>query len=204
MPSVTRRHQSFGAPICIGTVALLASTGVSAVEIAAGDWKFTANGNVNVHYIGSRCEEETTLPIDGGVACRGAAGEDRSSSISNGLLPAALAIGASTTQKGYDIAVTFGFYPGISTNDGSPNLQQGAPLLNTALGTTGIDMRQVFLTFGNDSMGTFMLGRNIGLFGADAILNDMTLPGVGASCITGSMGSKIPMVSFKPLKSRVV
>ena len=180
MPSVTRRHQSFGAPICIGTAALLASTGVSAVEIAAGDWKFTANGNVNVHYIGSRCEEETTLPIDGGVACRGAAGEDRSSSISNGLLPAALAIGASTTQKGYDIAVTFGFYPGISTNDGSPNLQQGAPLLNTALGTTGIDMRQVFLTFGNDSMGTFMLGRNIGLFGADAILNDMTLPGVGA------------------------
>jgi hypothetical protein len=29
-------------------------------------------------------------------------------------------------------------------------------------------------------MGTFTLGRNIGLFGADAILNDMTLPGVGA------------------------
>ena len=29
-------------------------------------------------------------------------------------------------------------------------------------------------------MGEFLLGRNIGLFGADAILNDMTLPGVGA------------------------
>jgi predicted porin len=96
------------------------------------------------------------------------------------LLPAALAIGASTTQNGYDLAVTFGFYPGISTNDGSPNLQQGADLLNTALGTTGIDMRQVFMTFGNESMGTFLLGRNIGLFGADAILGDMTLPGVGA------------------------
>ena len=41
-------------------------------------------------------------------------------------------------------------------------------------------MRQVFLTFGNDNMGQFLLGRNIGLFGADAILNDMTLPGVGA------------------------
>jgi predicted porin len=35
------------------------------------------------------------------------------------------------------------------------------------------------MTFGNKSMGTFTLGRNIGLFGADAILNDMTLPGVG-------------------------
>jgi predicted porin len=95
-------------------------------------------------------------------------------------LPAALAFSASTTQKGYDLGVTFGFYPGISTNDGSPNLQQGADLLNTALGTTGIDMRQVFMTFGNDKMGTVLLGRNIGLFGADAILGDMTLPGVGA------------------------
>lgn len=153
----------------------------AAVEMDAGDWKFTASGNVNVHYIRSSCEDETTLGITGGLACRGAAGEDKTSSISNGLLPAALAIGASTTQNGYDLAVTFGFFPGISTNDGSPNLQQGAPLLNTALGTTGIDMRQVFMTFGNDGMGTFMLGRNIGLFGADAILNDMTLPGVGAS-----------------------
>lgn len=151
-----------------------------AVEIAAGDWKFSASGNVNVHYIGSSCEEETTPGIVGGLACRAAGGEDRSSSISNGLLPAALAISASTTQKGYDLSATFGFYPGISTNDGSPNLQQGADALNTALGTTGIDMRQVFMTFGNKSMGEFMLGRNIGLFGGDAILNDMTLPGVGA------------------------
>lgn len=190
MPIATMRRYGFGdslprmlyvrmlyvllATSCLGSPA-------AAVELAAGDWKFTANGNVNVHYIGSQCEEETTLPITGGLACRGAAGEDRSSSISNGLLPAALAIGASTTQKGYDLAVTFGFYPGISTNDGgSPNLQQGGGALNTGLGTTGLDVRQVFMTFGNDSMGTFLLGRNIGLFGADAILNDMTLPGVGA------------------------
>jgi predicted porin len=152
-----------------------------AVEITAGDWKFSASGNVNVHYIGSSCEEDTTPGVVGGLACVGVAGEDRSSSISNGLLPAALAISASTTQKGYDLSATFGFYPGISTNDGSPNLQQGADLLNTALGTTGLDIRQVFMTFGNKSMGEFMLGRNIGLFGADAILNDMTLPGVGAA-----------------------
>ena len=98
----------------------------TAVEMTAGDWKFTANGNVNVHYIGSSCEDGNDAGNRGGLACRGAAGEDRTSSISNGLLPAALALGASTTQNGYDIAVTFGFYPGISTNDGSPNLQQGA------------------------------------------------------------------------------
>lgn len=160
--------------------ALAASTTAAAVEMDAGDWKFKASGNVNVHYIHSSCEEETIPPVTGGVACIGAAGEDKSSSISNGLLPAALVLSASTTQNGYDLTVNFGFYPGISTNDGSPNLQQGADLLNTALGTTAIDMRQVFMTFGNDHLGTFMLGRNIGLFGADAILNDMTLPGVGA------------------------
>jgi predicted porin len=162
------------------TAAMLFTPVAHAVELAAGDWKFTANGNVNVHYIGSKCEEETTLPVAGGLACRGAAGEDHSSSVSNGLLPAALAIGVSTQQNGYDIAATFGFYPGISTNDGSPNLQQGASALNTGLGTTGLDIRQVFMTVGNDRMGTVLLGRNIGLFGADAILNDMTLPGVGA------------------------
>jgi predicted porin len=165
--------------ILIATMCLCASA--RAIEMTAGDWKFSASGNVNVHYIASSCEDSTTIPVTGGLACRGAAGEDKSSSISNGLLPAALALSASTTQKGYDLGVTFGFYPGISTNDGSPNLQQGADLLNTALGTTSIDMRQVFMTFGNDKMGTFLLGRNIGLFGADAILGDMTLPGVGAA-----------------------
>lgn len=164
--------------LVIATSALCSAA--AAVEMTAGDWKFTASGNVNVHYIASSCEDDTTAGVVGGLACRGVAGEDRSSSISNGLLPAALAIGVSTTQKGYDLGVTFGFYPGISTNDASPNLQQGADLLNTGLGTTGLDIRQVFMTFGNESMGTVLLGRNIGLFGADAILGDMTLPGVGA------------------------
>jgi predicted porin len=174
-----RRHL-FPYTLAAFVVAGVVCEPAAAVEMAAGDWKFTASGNVNVHYIHSSCEDEASLGITGGLACRGAAGEDKTSSISNGLLPAALALGASTTQNGYDLTVTFGFFPGISTNDGSPNLQQGAPLLNTALGTTSIDMRQVFMTFGNENLGTFMLGRNIGLFGADAILNDMTLPGVGA------------------------
>ena len=148
--------------IATAVVAILIGKPAGAVEMDAGDWKFKATGNVNVHYIHASCEDELTLPVAGGVACLGANGEDKSSSISNGLLPAALAISASTTQKGLDLSVTFGFYPGISTNDGSPNLQQGADLLNTALGTTAIDMRQVFMTFGNDRIGTFMLGRNIG------------------------------------------
>jgi predicted porin len=172
-------HTRIGLTIAASVAAIIASTASRAVEITAGDWKFTATGNVNAHYIVTKCED-TPGPVSGGLACARAPGQDRtSSSVSNGLLPAALAISASTTQSGYDIAATFGFYPGISTNDASPNLRQGATLLNTGLGTTAIDMRQVFLTFGNDRLGTFLLGRNIGLFGQDAILNDMTLLGVG-------------------------
>jgi len=134
---------------------------------------------VNAHYIYSSCEDNAPA-VAGGLACVAAAGEDSSSSISNGLLPASLSLSATTTQSGYDIGVTFGLYPGISTNDGgSPNLGAG-PGTNTALGTAGLDVRQVFMTFGNDRMGTFMLGRNIGLFQQDAILFDMTLIGVGA------------------------
>lgn len=181
---IKERTNGFSSPFWYtAAAALLAASfsprNASAVEVSAGDWKLTAKGNVNVYYIRSSCEDERSAGVTGGLACRGAAGEEKSSSVSNGLLPAALAISAATTQKGLDLSVTFGFYPGISTNDGSPNLQQGATELNTALGTTAIDMRQVFLTIGNDKIGEFKLGRDLGLFGGDAILNDMTLPGVG-------------------------
>jgi predicted porin len=164
----------------IATAAALIAPAVShAVDVNAGDWQLTFTGNVNVHYIHSMCDDSGTAAVVGGLACVGSAGEEDSSSVSNGLLPAALAISAKTHQGDYDLGVTFGFFPGISTNDGgSPNLGAG-PASNTALGTAGLDVRQVFLTFGNDSMGEFMFGRNIGLFGQDAILGDMTLIGVG-------------------------
>jgi predicted porin len=176
-------HTRIGLTIAASVAAVIASTASHAVEITAGDWKFTASGNVNAHYIISKCDDSPGA-VAGGLACTASPdAEDTSSSVSNGLLPAAIALGASTTQGGYDLAVTFGLFPGISTNDGgSPNLQgslnTNSP--NTALGTTGLDVRQVFLTFGNERMGTILAGRNIGLFGQDAILGDMTLLGVGA------------------------
>jgi predicted porin len=178
-------HTRIGLTVAAFVAATIASTASHAVEITAGDWKFTASGNVNAHYIVSKCDD-TPGVVAGGLACTATGdAESTSSSVSNGLLPAALALSATTTQAGYDLAVTFGLYPGISTNDGgSPNLQNNpnTPGLspNTALGTAGLDVRQVFLTFGNDRMGTVLAGRNIGLFGQDAILNDMTLLGVGA------------------------
>lgn len=175
------RHR-WGLTLAAAAASVIAPAASQAVEITAGDWKFSASGNVNAHYIVSKCDDSAPAAVAGGLACTAVPGEDSSSSsVSNGLLPAALAISASTTQGGYDLNATFGLFPGIATNDGgSPNIKQSGSFgSNTALGTTGLDIRQVFLTFGNDKMGTVLVGRNIGLFGQDVILGDMTLLGVG-------------------------
>ncbi|HTL20994.1 MAG TPA: hypothetical protein VL220_09780 [Steroidobacteraceae bacterium] len=176
---------------------LLAALALPAAAIdlknADGSWTFSLNGNVNVDYIWSSCEDASSaVSVGGGLTCVGTASGSNVSNIGNGLLPAAFVFGVATTQAGIDITGHLGLYPGIATNDGgSPNLQAGTSngSSNTALGTTGLDVRQVYMTFGNKSMGTFTLGRQIGLFGADAILNDMTLPGVGAP---GSAASAAP------------
>jgi hypothetical protein len=172
-----------GFTIAASVTALSAATPALALDIPAGDWTFTFTGNVNAHYILSECDD-TPVAVQGGLSCI-AIGQasNPSSAVSNGLLPASLGLQAATTQNGYDIKAVFGLYPGISTNDGgSPNLQNTNPAVspNTGLGTTGLDVRQVYLTFGNDSMGTVLAGRNIGLFQGDAILGDMTIHGVGA------------------------
>jgi predicted porin len=172
------RHQRIGLALAVAVAAALAPTAPKAVEVAAGDWKFTLNGNVNADYIHSSCQSNPS-PIAGGLACTEIDGQSTASSVSNGLLPAAFVFGVATTQNGLDITGTFGMYPGTSTNDGGdPNHAIGGTT-NTGLGTAGLDIRQVYMTFGNKDMGTFTVGRNIGLFQQDVILNDMTLPGVG-------------------------
>lgn len=170
---------SIAAGVCTLAVALPAS----AVDLktADGSWTFSIDGNVNVDYIYSNCESSDSAKAisDVGGACVGSAGSSSTSSVANGLLPAAFTFGVATTQDGIDMSAHLGLYPGVVTNDGgSPNIENGS-VGNVALGTAGMDVRQVYMTFGNKDMGTFTLGRNIGLFETDAILNDMTLLGVG-------------------------
>jgi predicted porin len=178
-------HRILGALVAGGLMAALAAPAEAAdFTTSDGNWTFSFNGEINVDYIYSDCQSPTNaVGVNGGLTCVGSAnGSNNVSNIGNGLLPASMSFGIKTTQDGIDIAGHFGLFPGIATNDGgSPNgVNSGGLATNTALGTTGLDIRQVYLTFGNKDMGTFTFGRNIGLFGADVILNDMTLPGVGA------------------------
>ena len=77
-------------------------------------------------------------------------------------------------KAGSKLAVHLSFQPGV---DGGNQAANGG--VDGALGLNTSNFRQVFLTFGNDEMGTFKIGRDLGVFGSDAILNDMTLLGVG-------------------------
>jgi predicted porin len=174
-------------PLVAGGLLAVPALSVEAADFTTsdGNWTFSVNGEINVDYIWSNCQSAASAArVDGGNTCVGSTnGNSSVSNIGNGLLPASISFGVKTTQNGIDIAAHFGLFPGIATNDGgSPNLQSNSSngSSNTALGTTSLDIRQVYLTFGNKDMGTFTFGRNIGLFAADVILNDMTLPGVGA------------------------
>jgi predicted porin len=149
---------------------------VAGIDVTAGDWKIDFAGNVNAFYVGTSCDTpSSTTTVTGGLACTG----DHSTSIRNGLLPAALVFSATTRQADFDIDVTVGFYPGINSDLGGGAVNgSGNP---SALQSPGIDARQVYFTFGDASWGTVKMGRDIGLFGKDAILDDMTLLGVGTA-----------------------
>ncbi|GAB3677091.1 porin [Salinisphaera aquimarina] len=174
-----------------GSLALLGMVpAAQAIDMQAGDWTFTATGEVNANYVYTACDNQATPTSFGGAiagnvvgACNvaGPIGDNDISSVRTGLLPAQLVFTAATHQNGWDISGTFGLYPGIVTNDNlSPNVGPGN---NVGLGTTGLDVRQVFLKFGNSEFGTIKAGRDFGLFGFDAIINDMTIPAVGVSSV---------------------
>lgn len=150
------------------------SQAVAGIAFDAGDWKVDLSGNVNAFYVGAGCDNGPNTAIIGGLACTGS----DSAAVRNGLLPAAIVFSATSRQGDLDVGVTVGFYPGINSSAAAGVNGAGLP---AALQTPGIDARQAFFTFGDASWGTIKMGRDIGLFGKDAILDDMTLLGVGST-----------------------
>src|SRR6266567_2031208 len=146
--------------------------GVSATAGAQGltmqmsnGWSFSFSGNVNAFWVFSKVNNS-------GPA---------NSSVRTGLLPAFATFGATGKEAGLNLGVHFGFAPQIqngATHDqfgGGTGIQAGAQ----------IDMRQVYLTVGFKDGSTILAGRELGLFGRQNILQDMTLFGVGAVGIGG-------------------
>jgi len=133
-----------------------ASSANAGIMIPAGDWTLDIGGVVNAYYTSTR--------VSGSAV--NSTGTKTASNITTGLLPNYLSVSGKTRQNDLDVGFTISINPGASTT-GSAN--QGAQQEN----------RQAFLTFGDASWGSIKLGKDLGIYASDAILNDMTLLGVG-------------------------
>jgi len=164
-----------------GAVLALSATAANAgIIIPAGDWTIDINGNVNGY--GTYSRSKGTAAITGAVATVESASKNDNQSIGTGLLPAWLGFTGKTRQNDLDVEFTISLQPGISANDVSGDgafvsAGQGSKMLN----------RQTYLSFGDKSWGSIKIGKDLGVFASDAILNDMTLLGVGSG--VGNSGS---------------
>ncbi|MDP1597417.1 MAG: porin [Methylotenera sp.] len=139
----------------------VASSANAGIVIPAGDWTLDIGGVVNAYY--------TSTSFSGDDA---AAGEYKNgntvNNITTGLLPNYLSVSGKTRQNDLDVGFTISINPGASTKQaGIQSAQQ--------------ENRQAFLTFGDKSWGSIKLGKDLGIYASDAILNDQTLLGVGSA-----------------------
>lgn len=156
-------------------LALGASAAQAGITIPAGDWTIDIGGNVNAFYVNHDGKQDAGFA---GINTATPAATDNQN-IRTGLLPSAIGIGGKTRQNDLDIAFQFTFFVGADGND------NGATD-STAGGNNSLNVRQAYGSFGDKSWGTIKFGRDLGIFGSDAILSDMTLLGVGGG--SGGVG----------------
>jgi len=156
-----------------GAILATASVANAGILIPAGDWTVDIGGNVNTYAAWTKTSGTATVLATGGTS--NGAGNNTTQGFGNGLLPNFLSVGGTTRQNDLDVSFTISIQPGSSHR--------------TALGAGadgGINNRQSFITFGDKSWGSVLVGKNIGVFAQDAILSDMTLLGVGATSGVGN------------------
>jgi len=147
-------------------LAMSASAANAGIVIPAGDWTLDVNGNVNAYAIFGKAKDNNV--IAGGLAnVKDSTGESNGQGINTGLLPAWLGFTGTTRQNDTDVSFTISMQPNVSDQAISGDVK--VPLF-----------RQANMTFGDKSWGSIKLGKDIGIFASNAILNDMTLLGVGA------------------------
>ena len=149
-------------------LALTASAANAGIIIPAGEWTVDLSGNVNSYAIWAKGSGSAT--VQGGLASsQGPTGAAQST----GLLPNFLSLSGSSRQNDLDVTWLISINPGGFSSTG-------------ASGGSGTEHRQAFMTFGDKSWGSVKIGKDLGIYAADAILNDMTLLGVGSPNLTGT------------------
>ena len=159
-----------------------ASSANAGIMIPAGDWTLDIGGIVNTYYTSTRTSGEGVGTGYGSLiggngsndALAGGSEDKTQSNITTGLLPNYLSVSGKTRQNDLDVGFT------ISINPGSSTTQAGIQNGSTKGRTVNQENRQAFVTFGDKSWGSIKIGKDLGIFASDAILNDMTLLGVGS------------------------
>jgi predicted porin len=158
----------------LAAFALPTSNAQAFESMQMGEWDVQITGNINGFLTSTECDPGAG-PVAGGLAC-GSNGVDRDlGNVRTGLLPAFFSFHGTQEAENLTTEVMIGFQPGI--DGGNQGGITGSPL-DGGLGLNSENLRQVFVQFGSD-WGKIKVGRDLGLFGSDAILSDMTLFGVG-------------------------
>lgn len=164
--------------VAVAAALFAAATGAQAgIVIPAGDWTLDIGGVVNTYYTNTRTSGDRHNAGYGGAFFGGSnelgTTDNTQSNISTGLLPNYFSISGKTRQNDLDVGFTISINPGSSTRSAGAQSFQG-------VGSAAFqENRQAFLTVGDASWGSFKIGKDLGIFASDAILNDMTLLGVG-------------------------
>ena len=172
------KHSQAIRPLALALLAL--GSGAShAVSFTQGDVTLDINGTVNGYYVNREAKT---------ITAAGVTTTTNNSALSNGLLPGWINFVATTKADGNDIKAHISFAPGINNN----STVVGLPIGNNASGAgngnspySQIDTRNLYFQYGNNEWGTLKFGRDIGLFGQNVILSDMTLIGVGGTTNAG-------------------
>ena len=153
------------------------------VTLAADEpsgWEFSVDGNVNAFYVYSTGYLANHA---GGQTQRTSRGDN--SRIQTGLLPSKFGFGVQgPASNGVQLRGYFGLYPQIQ--NGSTKTARGAQL----------DMREIYAAASGD-FGELLFGRTLSLFQRNAIVQDMTLFGVGATANNvGNNGTTLGRIGF--------
>ena len=154
-----------------------------AVVVVGGDngWEVSFDGNVNAFY--------TVGDYDQGYLTEAA--DKTSSRVHSGYLPAFFSFNVkSPTIDGMTGSARISFAPTIHTGGNKTQFSSQSGNVGPVSGINGatIDTREVVANL-SGAFGEVSFGRTLSLFGRNAILNDMTLFGVGFAPGADSFGS---------------
>lgn len=135
-------------------------------------WSLTFSGNVNAYATYLKSDADGDLGANpSALVPAGPEGFN----IRSGMVPAMATFAIKGNDDGRPLGATVTFAPQIQCGGGSTNCSGPQ-----------IDTRQVFVTVGGVHGGTLLAGRDLGLFGRQNLLNDMTMWGTGVVDFQGA------------------